>query len=116
MARHNATKEEIKEYIMAKFDYDLNRDCDDIRPDYYFNESCQGTVPEAIIAFLDSWDFESAIRLAVSLGGDSDTLACITGGIAEAFYKEIPESIIAEMRNRLDADWWNIINSIYAQA
>lgn len=81
MARHNATKEEIKEYIMDKFGYDLNRDCDDIRPNYYFNESCQGTVPEAIIAFLDSWDFESAIRLAVSLGGDSDTLTCITGGL-----------------------------------
>ena len=112
MARHNATKEEIKEYIMVKFGYDLNRDCDDIRPDYYFDVSCQGTVPEAIIAFLDSWDFESAIRLAVSLGGDSDTLTCITGGIAEAFYKEVPEPIIAEMRNRLDADWWDIINGI----
>ena len=116
MARHNASKEEIKEYIMDKFGYDLNRDCDDIRPDYYFDVSCQGTVPEAIIAFLDSWDFESAIRLAVSLGGDSDTLTCITGGIAEAFYKEIPEPIIAEMRNRLDADWWDIINSVKAIA
>jgi ADP-ribosylglycohydrolase len=116
MARHNATKEEIKEYIMDKFGYDLNRDCNDIRPDYYFDVSCQGTVPEAIIAFLDSWDFESAIRLAVSLGGDSDTLTCITGGIAEAFYKEIPESIIAEMRNRLDTDWWDIINSVKAIA
>ena len=116
MARHNATKEEIKEYITDKFGYDLNRDCNDIRPDYYFDVSCQGTVPEAIIAFLDSWDFESAIRLAVSLGGDSDTLTCITGGIAEAFYKEIPEPIIAEIRNRLDTDWWDIINGIYAQA
>jgi ADP-ribosylglycohydrolase len=116
MARHNATKEEIKEYIMDKFGYDLNRDCDDIRPNYYFDVSCQGTVPEAIIAFLDSWDFESAIRLAVSLGGDSDTLTCITGGIAEAFYKEIPEPIIAEMRNRLDADWWDIINGVKAVA
>ncbi len=116
MARHDATKEEIKEYIMDKFGYDLNRDCDDIRPDYYFDVSCQGTVPEAIIAFLDSWDFESAIRLAVSLGGDSDTLTCITGGIAEAFYKEIPEHILAEMRNRLDADWWDIINGVKAVA
>jgi ADP-ribosylglycohydrolase len=116
MARHNASKEEIKEYIMDKFGYDLNRDCNDIRPDYYFDVSCQGTVPEAIIAFLDSWDFESAIRLAVSLGGDSDTLTCITGGIAEAFYKEIPESIIAEMRNRLDTDWWDIINGVKAVA
>ena len=116
MARHDATKEGIKEYIMDKFGYDLNRDCDDIRPDYFFDVSCQGTVPEAIIAFLDSWDFESAIRLAVSLGGDSDTLTCITGGIAEAFYKEIPEHILAEMRNRLDADWWDIINGVKAVA
>ena len=110
------TEEEIKEYITDKFGYDLNRDCNDIRPDYYFDVSCQGTVPEAIIAFLDSWDFESAIRLAVSLGGDSDTLTCITGGIAEAFYKEVPKPIIAEMRNRLDADWWDIINGIKALA
>ena len=116
MARHDATKEEIKEYIMDKFGYNLNRDCDDIRPNYYFDVSCQGTVPEAIIAFLDSWDFESAIRLAVSLGGDSDTLACITGGISEAFYKEIPEHIITEMRNRLDPDWWDIINGVKAVA
>lgn len=86
MARNLATKEEIKNYIEQAFSYDLSRSCDEIRPHYSFDESCQGTVPEAIIAFLESVDFESAIRLAVSLGGDSDTLACITGGIAEAFY------------------------------
>ncbi len=86
MARTGKTKDEIEEYVTDKYDYDLSRTCDDIRPTYCFNESCQGTVPEAIIAFLDSNDFESAIRLAISLGGDSDTLTCITGGIAEAFY------------------------------
>ena len=116
MARHDATKEEIREYITERFYYDLRMDCDDIRLNYYFDVSCQGTVPQAIVAFMDSWDFESAIRLAVSLGGDSDTLTCITGGIAEAFYKEIPEPIIAEMRNRLDADWWDIINGVKAVA
>jgi len=95
LARTLATKSEIKTYIENTYGYNLSRTCDDIRPTYGFNESCQGTVPEAIIAFLDSVDFESAIRLAVSLGGDSDTLACITGGIAEAFYGmeyNLPES------------------------
>ncbi|MFZ4583272.1 MAG: ADP-ribosylglycohydrolase family protein [Paludibacter sp.] len=86
MARSLATKAEIKQYIESKYGYNLSRTCHEIRPTYQFNESCQETVPQAIIAFLDSVDFESAIRLAVSLGGDSDTLACITGGIAEAFY------------------------------
>jgi ADP-ribosylglycohydrolase len=93
LARTGSSKAEIKQYIEETFQYDLSRTTDEIRPDYLFNESCQGTVPEAIIAFLESNDFEHALRLAVSLGGDSDTLACITGGIAEAFYKEIPAKI-----------------------
>ena len=96
MARNLATKAEIKSYIEQKYGYNLSRTCDEIRPTYQFNESCQETVPQAIIAFLDSRDFESAIRLAISLGGDSDTLACITGGIAEAFYGmtySIPDTI-----------------------
>ena len=93
MARNGKSKEEIKEYISTKYGYNLNRTCDEIRPVYDWDSSCQGTVPEAMVAFLDSTDFESAIRLAVSLGGDSDTLACITGGIAEAFYKDIPDDI-----------------------
>lgn len=114
MARHDATKEEIHAYITNRFGYDLSKDCDDIRPDYYFDVSCQGTVPQAIVAFMDSWDFESAIRLAVSLGGDSDTLTCITGSIAEAYYKVIPEHITTEMHKRLDADWWPIIGAIQA--
>ena len=115
MARHNATKAEIHDYITSHFQYDLSKDCDDIRSEYYFDVSCQGTIPQAIIAFMDSYDYESAIRLAVSLGGDSDTLTCITGAIAEAYYKEIPEPIIAEMRNRIDADWWDIIECVRGQ-
>jgi ADP-ribosylglycohydrolase len=94
MARTGKNKDEIKEFIMDTFHYDLDRRIDDIRPDYEFDVSCQGSVPEAIIAFLESTDFENAIRLAVSLGGDSDTIACITGGIAEAYYRTIPEHII----------------------
>ena len=93
MARNGVGKEEIRDYISKKYNYDLNRTCDQIRPSYGFEVSCQKSVPESIIAFLDSTDFESTVRLAVSLGGDSDTQACIAGGIAEAFYG-IPDDII----------------------
>ena len=83
------------------FGYDLNRTCDEIRPTYHHVETCQETVPEAIIAFLEARDFEDAIRNAVSLGGDTDTLGAITGSIAEAFYG-IPAVLVAECRSRLD--------------
>ena len=82
-----------------EFGYDLSRSCDEIRPDYHHVESCQETVPQAITAFLESADFEDALRTAVSLGGDSDTLAAITGSIAEAFYG-VPEDLKAECRRR----------------
>lgn len=95
LARTGKSKEEIREFVEASFGYDLDRTLDDIRPSYSFNESCQGTVPEAITAFLDSSDYEDAVRLAISLGGDADTLACITGGIAGAFYGGVPEAIAA---------------------
>jgi ADP-ribosylglycohydrolase len=94
LARQGKTKREIKKFITETFGYDLERTLAEIRPGYEFNESCQGSVPEAIIAFLESDDFESAVRLAVSLGGDSDTIACVAGAIAEAFYGEIPEGIV----------------------
>ena len=86
LARTGHSKAEIKEYVEREFGYDLGRTLDEIRPGYRFNESCQGTVPQAIIAFLESTGFEDAIRNAISLGGDSDTLAAITGSIAEAAY------------------------------
>lgn len=100
MARHGASKEEIKDYISKKFKYNLNRTCDQIRPFYGFEVSCQKSVPESIIAFLDSKDYENTVRLAVSLGGDSDTQACIACGIAEAFYG-IPDDIIIEASSRI---------------
>ena len=103
LARKGYTKEEIKEYIEILFDYDLNRTCNEIRPTYCHKESCQETVPEAIIAFLESTGFEDTIRNAVSLGGDCDTLTCITGSIAEAFYG-VPEELKRECRNRLPWD------------
>jgi ADP-ribosylglycohydrolase len=93
MARKGCRKDEIKKYIIDTFGYNLDRRLDDIRPHYKFDVSCQGSVPEAIIAFLESVDFENAVRLAISIGGDSDTIACITGGIAEAFYQSIPDHI-----------------------
>jgi ADP-ribosylglycohydrolase len=102
LARTGSSKNTIKTYIMDTFGYDLQRTVDHIRPVYQFNESCQETVPEAIIAFLESMDFVDAIRTAISLGGDSDTLACITGGIAEAFYGGVPAAIANEILVRLD--------------
>lgn len=108
LARTGKSKQDIKQYIEMAFSYDLGRTCDEIRPFYRFNESCQGTVPEAIIAFLDSSDFENAIRLAVSLGGDSDTLACITGGIAEAFYG-IPKDIEKQVSDKLPGTFQKVI-------
>ena len=115
MARHGASKEEIREYISAKYGYNLNRTCDEIRPIYDWDSSCQGTVPEAMIAFMDSTDFESAIRLAVSLGGDSDTLACITGGIAEALYKDIPDDIALKIWELIPDDFKAVFRKMEAQ-
>ncbi|MEI6089026.1 MAG: ADP-ribosylglycohydrolase family protein [bacterium] len=104
LARTGSSKAEIKSYIEQTFNYNLNRTIDELRPTFKFDESCQGTVPESIIAFLESTDFESAIRLAISLGGDSDTLACITGGIAEAYYKDVPEYIQESVLTLLPAE------------
>lgn len=110
LGRTGKSKEQIKEEVQMRFGYNLDRTLDEIRPGYQFDVSCQGTVPEAIIAFLESEDFEDAIRKAISLGGDSDTLACITGGIAQAYYKEIPPEIVNEVQNRLPAELLDIVN------
>jgi ADP-ribosylglycohydrolase len=102
LARSGKSKDEIRAYTESHFGYDLSRHVDEIRPTYEFNESCQETVPQAIRAFLDSTDFEDAIRTAISLGGDSDTLACITGGIAQAFYGGVPAWIEEKVYEILD--------------
>ena len=91
----------IKEHIEKEYGYDLSKTLDEIRPTYRFNETCQDTVPQAIVAFLESTDFEDAIRNAISLGGDSDTLAAITGSIAEAAYG-IPDWITDKVYTYLD--------------
>jgi ADP-ribosylglycohydrolase len=115
MARNGKSKAEIREYISTKYGYNLNRTCDEIRPVYDWDSSCQGTVPEAMVAFFDSTDFESSIRLAVSLGGDSDTLACITGGIAEAFYKEIPDDIALKIWELIPEDFKAVFKTMETQ-
>ena len=108
LARTRHSKDEIRDYIVREFGYDLSRTCDQIRPGYYHNESCQKTVPEAITAFLEGTDFEDVIRTAVSLGGDCDTLTCIAGSIAEAFYG-VPAILEAECKSRLPEDMLYIL-------
>ena len=112
-ARKGKTKLQIKEHVEAFFGYDLNRTCDEIRPTYQFEPSCQKTVPESIIAFLESTDFECAIRLAVSLGGDADTMGAITGGIAEAYYGGVPEHIRKEVLKRLPNEFIEVMQKFY---
>ena len=111
LARRGEDKDIIRSEIERRFAYDLGRSVDNIRPEYRFDVSSQGSVPESIIAFLESEDFEDAIRKAISLGGDSDTMACIAGGIAQAFYREIPESIVANVRERLPDEFLEIIDT-----
>ena len=109
MARTGCRKEEIREYIIREFGYDLSRTCDEIRPGYHHVESCQKTVPEAITAFLEGRAFEDVIRTAVSLGGDCDTLACIAGSMAEAMYG-VTEELMAECRKRLPEDMLEVLD------
>ena len=128
LGRIGKSKEEIKAHLESSpFGYDLDRKIQDIRPNYKFDVSCQGSVPEAILAFLESTDFESSIRKAISLGGDSDTIACITGAIAHAYYGEIPTYMINYCRTKAmdsmqlqvhDEFWeqyhtrWNIVDKV----
>lgn len=114
LAQHGATKAEIKSEIEKVYKYNLSESCADIRAVNEFDETCQVTVPQAIIAFLESRDFESSIRLAVSLGGDSDTIAAITGGISEVFYRDISHDLIREVMIRLPEEMKDILTSFYA--
>jgi ADP-ribosylglycohydrolase len=102
LARTGSGKDEIRQTIESRFGYDLSPRLDELRPSFQFDVSCQRTVPPAIMAFLESTDYESAVRLAISLGGDADTLAAIAGGIAHAFYRGVPEQIRQQAIERLD--------------
>lgn len=115
MARNGKDKSEIKEYISNRFGYDLERTYEYLNKTYSWSSSCQGTVPEAIIVFLESTDFEDAIRKAVSIGGDSDTLACITGGIAEAYYGGVPEEIRSKVLAKLPESFRGILTETAAK-
>lgn len=110
LAKSGAGKPAIRREVESRFGYNLNRTLAGIRPSYRFDVSCQGTVPEAIIAFLESSDYEDAVRKAVSLGGDSDTLACITGGIAAAYYRSISAHIVSTVRSLLPEEFIVIID------
>lgn len=108
LARKGSNKKQIKAFVEG-LGYDLSKSCDEIRPDYYHTESCQGTIPATMAAFLESKDFADCMELEVSLGGDSDTMCAIAGGIAEAYYG-IPAWMIAECRARLPKDMLRVVN------
>jgi ADP-ribosylglycohydrolase len=110
LARSGRGKQDIRNYVEKTFGYDLNQTLDEIRPTYEFDETCQGSVPQAIIAFLESNDYEDAIRKAISLGGDSDTIGCMTGGIAQAYYKVIPNYIVTKVRELLEEEFLEIVD------
>ena len=113
MARHGSSKAEIREYITKKFRYDLDYTPDMIRSDYSFDSRCSYSVPPSIVCFLESKDYESAVRNAVSLGGDADTMACIAGGIAEAFYREMPDHIRKFCDIRLEYTIKSVVMEFY---
>lgn len=110
LARTNHSKNEIKEFVEKNFNYNLDLDIEELRKKYSFNESCQDTVPQAIYTFLVSDNFEDSIRKAIYIGGDSDTLACINGSIAEAFYGGVPTNLKNEIYKRLDTKLTKIVN------
>ena len=116
LARIGATKKEIRHEISTRFGHDLDRTIGHIRPDYSFDVTCQGSVPEALIAFLDADDFEHTLRLAISLGADSDTQAAIAGGVGEAFWGGLPERIEAEVRDVLDPALLEVVDRFSAKA
>jgi len=113
LARLGEHKESIRRHVGERFGYDLSRTVDEVRPGYAFDVTCQGSVPEAILAFLDSCSYEDAVRNAISLGGDSDTQACIAGAIAEAHYRDIPAEFLRQIRTQLTEDLWDTTLRFY---
>jgi ADP-ribosylglycohydrolase len=110
LARTGSSKADIRAHIERAYGYNLSEPLDDIRPLYEFDVSCQGSVPHSLIAFLESTDYEDAVRNAISLGGDADTMACIAGAVAEAFYGGVSNHIAAETRSRLDAHLTGVVD------
>ena len=115
LARNGATKEDIRRETTDRFHYDLTRTIAEIRPDYYFNETCQDSVPEALVAFLDADDYEYTLPLVISLGGDADTQAAIAGAVAEAFWGGIPKGIETEVDRLLPSDMAKVVATFYSK-
>lgn len=115
LARNGADKQDIRKEVAGRFGYDLCRTIDKIRPSYKINLTCQGSVPEAIIAFLDSDSYEDAVRNAVSLGGDADTQACIAGAIAEAHYGRVPPDMADKVIPKLPHDLRGVVDTFCAR-
>ena len=113
MARRGETKRRMKDSLQEMFGYDLSVSVDELRPTYEFDESCQGTVPAALMAFFESHDYEDAVRKAISLGGDADTLACIAGAVAEAHYGGVPPHIARPAREALDDRLRKVVGQFY---
>ncbi|MBQ7544733.1 MAG: ADP-ribosylglycohydrolase family protein [Synergistaceae bacterium] len=113
LGRSGNSKEQIRDFITERYGYDLTRTLDEIRPGYEFDATCQGSVPEAITAFLEGESYEDTVRKAVSIGGDSDTIACIAGAIAEGFYGSVPKDIAHEALSRLDDNICHILSEWY---
>lgn len=109
MARHGCDKNEIRSEIEKRFEYDLQFTCEQIRPTYTWGGTCQDSVPQAIVAFLDGEDYEDSIRNAISIGGDSDTIGCITGSIAEAYFG-VPADLRNSAMNYLPEEFQSIIS------
>ena len=115
LARRVRDKDQIRNELQSRFGYNLNRGLEEIRPGYHFDETCQGTVPQALVSFLESTSYEDAIRNAISLGGDADTLACIAGGIAEGYYGEVPKDVAVPVKELLDHNLLRIVDLFYRQ-
>ena len=115
LARSGCSKQHIRDEIAARTGYDLNRTVAEIRPAYSFDVAAQHSVPEAIICFIDAQNFEGAIRNAVSLGGDADTMACIAGAVAEAHYGGVPDDIAEEVRKRLPVEFLDLLERFQAR-
>lgn len=113
MAKTRKTKEDIEQFVENKFSYDLNEKLDSIREWYSFDVSCRGSVAQAIIAFLESTNYDDCVRNAISIGGDSDTISCMAGGIAEAYYKVIPDYIVKKVYEVLTKEMVVILNKFY---
>jgi ADP-ribosylglycohydrolase len=111
LARTGSGKDEIRDEISGRFGYQLGETLESLRPAYRFDITCQGTVPPALLAFFESESVEDAIRKAVSLGGDADTLAAIAGSVAEAYYGGLPDDMLIEVQQRLPAEFWRVIES-----